>query len=77
MQRSAAALGAQVQIGRKAVGAKRDSGARDPVAGGGEEKGGVRQESGATYALAKRLCVREFPKEVTHRQRQAFTLGKR
>ena len=39
--RSAAALGAPVQSGRKAVGAKRDSSARDPVAGGGEGKEGV------------------------------------
>ena len=32
---------APVQSGRKAVGAKRDSSARDPVAGGGEGKEGV------------------------------------
>jgi hypothetical protein len=67
----------QVQGGQKAVGAKRASGARDPVGGQQQGEGGVQQESGAAYALAKRLCVLGIPPEVTQRQRQAFTLGKR
>jgi hypothetical protein len=63
-----AALGAQVQSAGRPKGGGGEKGQLRARPGGGQQgEGGVRQESGATHALAKRLCVWEFPLEVTHR----------
>jgi hypothetical protein len=62
--------------GRKAAGAKRASGARDPVAGAARRRGRAAGERG--NARARKASMRlGIPPEVTRRQRQAFTLGKR
>ena len=69
-----AALDAQVQGGRKtvAVGARKGQLSASPGKGQQEGEGTRQGRRGATYALAKRLCVSEFLQEVTHRQQTSF-----